>query len=191
MTRSLLVGALLLALSPLKAQAQVDGLRLEAGVVLLTKAGAITFGTSEFESDAGVAFRGRLRYGLGFVSIAADVQTSAQKYGIVVPAPGAPQNLNSTFLGATVALHPFSFVGIAPYAEVGLGKLFFSDQSISTTNGSTASTYALGATIGGRGRIGLDVGLRLMRLSNLTAQGIPGEFNYDPKLFSVMLSLRL
>jgi hypothetical protein len=181
--------AMLLAL-PASAMAQVNGFHVEGGVVLLTHAGTLTFGSSQIDSDAGYAFRGRFRYGLGPVSVAAEVQESSQKYGMP-PSASAPQNLNATFVGATAALHPFKFAGIAPYAEIGIGKLFFGDQSISTSQGSTASVYGLGVGIGLSGRVGLDVGVRLERLGNLTAQGVASQFDYDPKLFHVLLSIKL
>jgi hypothetical protein len=165
-------------------------LRFEGGPVFLTKAGAIRAGRSELESDSGFALRGRVRYGMGPVSIAAEVQSSNQKYRTPA-APGAPDTLDATFLGAVAALHPFKAGAVAPYGEIGLGRLFFGDDRIATDNGSTASTYTLGVVLGGESRVALDVGLRLMRLDRLTARGIVGEFKYDPKLFSVLLSIRL
>jgi hypothetical protein len=185
----LVVGFLALGLpSPLRAQ--VEGLRVEGGVVFLTHAGDFTFGTSEIESDAGYAFRGRVRYGFGFVSVAAEFQESSQNYGNAA-VPSAPQNLNTSFIGATAALHPFKFAGIAPYAEIGVGKLFFGDQSISTDQGSIASVYGLGVGIGLSSKVGLDVNLRLVRLGNLTAQGLGPSFDYDPKEFGLLLSIKL
>jgi hypothetical protein len=184
---------LVLALSlflPLPATAQVNGLHVEGGVVLLTHAGSFTFGTSEIDSDAGYAFRGRVRYGLGIVSVAAEVQETSQNYGMP-PNASAPQDLNNTFVGATAAIHPFKLVGIVPYGEIGLGKMFFGDSHISTDQGSTASIYGLGVGLGTSGRIGLDVGLRLQRLGNLTATGISSGFDYNPLLFHVMLSIKL
>ncbi len=190
MRRSLRFALLALVLCPSGVLAQVRGLRFEGGPVFLTKSGAIRVGRSEIESDAGFALRGRIRYGLGPVSIAADVQSSNQKYGRPA-APGAPDTLDARFLGAVGALHPFRVGGAAPYGEIGLGRLFFGDDRIGTENGSTASSYALGVVLGGEGRVALDVGLRLMRLERLTATGVVGEFKYDPKLFSVLLSIKL
>jgi hypothetical protein len=187
--KSLLLVALVLGLSR-TSLAQVDGLRVEGGVAFLTEAGGFTFGSGEINSDAGYAFRARVRYGFGFVSVAAEFQESSQKYGMP-PVSSAPQNLNTSFVGATAALHPFKFAGIVPYAEIGLGKLFFGDQSVSTSQGSTASVYGLGVGIGLSGRVGLDVGLRLVRLGNLTAQGIGTQFDYDPKEFGLTLSIKL
>jgi hypothetical protein len=188
--RSVLAVAILVVLAPVRAQAQVRGFRIEVGPVFLTKTGSFTFGPSEIESDAGFAFRGKLRYGFGALSLAADFQASAQDYGHP-PDPGAPDNLNAAFLGATAALHPFKIAGIAPYAEIGIGKLFFGDEKISTKGGLRASSYGLGVVLGGEGRVALDVGLRLMRETGLSAEGVVGEFKYDPKLFSVLLSIRL
>ena len=190
MRRSLQAAVLALVLCPVAARAQVRGLRLEGGPAFLTKSGAIALGPSAIESDSGFALRGRIRYGLGPVSIGADVQSSNQKYGTPA-APGAPDTLDATFVGAVGALHPFKLGGIAPYGEIGLGRLFFGDEKIDTQNGSKASSYGLGVVLGGEGRVALDVGLRLMRLQGLTARGVVGEFKYDPKLFSVLLSLKL
>lgn len=181
---------LTLILTPAAARAQVDGLRLEGGAVLLTKSGQIGVGPGAVESDAGFAVRGRIRYGFGWVSLAADVQGSNQKYGRPA-APGAPEDLDATFVGAVGALHPISIAGFAPYVEIGLGRVFFAAEAINSDNGSTASSYGLGVMIGGGGRIALDVELRLQRLTGLTARGVSTEFKYDPKLFSVMLSLKL
>ena len=163
---------------------------MEGGPVFLTHAGSFTFGSSEIDSDAGYAFRGRVRYGFGIISVAGEIQESSQNYGMP-PTPSAPQNLSATFLGATAAVHPFKLAGIAPYGEIGLGKLFFKDQSISTDQGSTAAIYGIGVGIGLSGRIGLDVGFRLVRLGNLTAQGVATQFDYDPKEVSVLLSFKL
>lgn len=170
--------------------AQVQGFRVEGGAVFLTHSGTFTFGSSEIDSDAGYAFRGRVRYGFGVISVAGEIQESSQNYGMP-PTPSAPQNLSATFLAATAAVHPFKFAGIAPYAEIGLGKLFFKDQSISTDQGSIAAVYGLGVGIGLSARVGLDVGVRLVRLGNLTAQGVATQFDYDPKEISLMLSLKL
>jgi hypothetical protein len=190
MKRWFLLAALVALGLPASLRAQVEGFRVEAGVVLLTHSGSFDFGSSAIESDSGYAFRGRLRYAFGPVSLAAEIQESSQQYGMP-PSASAPQNLNATFVGATGALHPFKIVGIAPYVEIGIGKLFFGDQSISTSQGSIASVYGLGAGIGLSGRIGLDVGLRLVRLGSLTAQGVASQFDYDPKEFSVTLSIKL
>ena len=190
MKRWLMLVTLLLVGAARPSFAQVDGLRIEGGVVFLTHAGSFDFGPSEIESDAGYAFRARVRYGFGFASIAGEFQESSQNYGMP-PAASAPQNLNTSFVGGTVALHPFKFWGIAPYAEVGVGKLFFGDQSISTSNGSTASLYGLGIAVGMTGRLGLDVGFRLVRLGNLTAEGVATSFDYDPKEVGLTLSLKL
>lgn len=178
------------ALFPAAARAQVQGLRVEGGPVFLTKSGKLSFGPSEIESDAGFAIRGRLRYGFGALSIAADLQASNQKYGKAA-APGAPKDLDATFIGAVGALHPFKIAGVAPYAEIGVGRLSFSDGAISEDGGVRASSYGLGVFLGGEGRLAADVELRLMRQTGLKVQGTAQEFKYDPKLFSVMLSLRL
>jgi hypothetical protein len=174
---------------PATAAAQLEGLRLEGGPVFLTKAGRLNFGTGSLESDAGWALRGRLAYGLGALSIAGDFQASNQDYGESAR-PGAPKNLNTTFIGITAALHPVTLAFVTPYAEVGLGKLFFKDEAISGDTGIRASTYGLGVRMGGE-RVGLDVEARLMRQSGLRVRGTVEDFKYDPKLFSVMLSLKL
>jgi len=137
---SVLILAMLALILPGTLHAQVEGLRIEGGVVFLTQAGSFTFGPSEVESDAGYAFRARVRYGFGFLSVAAEFQESSQSYGSP-PSASAPQNLNTSFVGATAAVHPFKFAGVVPYAEIGIGKLFFGDQSISTDQGSTAAVY--------------------------------------------------
>jgi len=175
---------------PLTANAQVSGFRIEGGPAFLTKSGGLSFGTDAIESDAGIAIRARLRWGLGPVSVSGELQTSSQDYG-QAPAPGAPTTLNATFLGVTGAIHPFRVIGIAPYGEVGIGKLSYSDDLISTDNSSPASIYGVGFVIAGEGRLGVDVGLRLMRQTSLTIEGITSDFKYDPKVFSVLLSLKL
>ena len=189
MTRWLPAALLAVTLVPAAAQAQVDGFRVEAGAVWLTKSGTLKLGTDLVESDAGWAGRARVRYGFGFLSVAADLQESSQGYG--KPAgPGAPQNLDNTWLGAVVALHPFAFGGIAPYVEIGVGRLFYSDQHIDTEHGGTASSYGLGVLLGGESRVMLDVELRLLRQSGLRVEGTVREFEYDPKLLSAMISIR-
>jgi len=175
---------------PVLASAQVSGLRIEGGPAFLTKSGSLPFGTGAIESDAGIAIRARLRWGLGPLSVAGELQTSSQDYG-QAPAPGAPTTLNATFLGVTGALHPFRIAGIAPYGEVGIGKLSYSDDTISTEDSSHVSVYGLGVVIAGEGRFGLDVGLRLVRQTKLTVEGITDDFKYDPKVFSVLLSIKL
>ena len=101
------------------------------------------------------------------------------------------QKLNATFLGVTGAIHPFRVIGVAPYGEIGIGKLSYSDDAISTDDGSPASVYGLGVVIAGEGRLGVDVSLRLVRQTSLTVEGITSDFKYDPKVFSVLLSLKL
>jgi len=187
---SVLILAMLALILPGTLHAQVEGLRIEGGVVFLTQAGSFTFGPSEVESDAGYAFRARVRYGFGFLSVAAEFQESSQSYGSP-PSASAPQNLNTSFVGATAAVHPFKFAGVVPYAEIGIGKLFFGDQSISTDQGSTAAVYGLGVGFGLSSKVGIDVGLRLVRLGNLTAQGVVPSFDYDPKELGLMLSIKL
>lgn len=177
-------------LSPALASAQVSGLRIEGGPAFLTKSGSLPFGTGAIESDAGIAIRARLRWGLGPLSVAGEIQTSSQDYG-QAPAPGAPTTLNATFFGVTGALHPFRIAGIAPYGEVGIGKLSYSDDTISTEDSSHVSVYGLGVVIAGEGRFGLDVGLRLVRQTSLTVEGVTSDFKYDPKVFSVLLSIKL
>lgn len=190
MKRLLLALTAMCAIQPALVYAQVQGFRIDAGPVFLTKSGHFVLGSGEIESDAGVAIRGRVRYGFGRVSVAADAESSSQEYGR--PArPGAPDNLNATFLGVTGAVHPFKIAGIAPYAEIGLGKLFFADEKISTESGLKASSYGLGVVFGGESRLALDLGLRLMRQTGLTVRGVAGDFKYDPKLFSALLSIRL
>jgi len=169
--------------------AQVEGFRLEGGPAFLTKSGTLSFSTGSIDSDSGYAIRGKLRYGFGALSLGAEVQASSQKYGTVKP--NAPESLSATFVGATAALHPFSLAAIAPYAEVGLGKLFFSDSRITGNDGIKASVYGLGVIFGGTGRLALGVDLRLMRETDLQVKDLGTSFKYDPKLFSVLLSLKL
>jgi len=187
--RLLLPAVFIMAAVPWTAQAQVEGLRVEGGPVWLTRSGSLHFGTSSIRSNAGVAVRGRLRYGVGALAIAGEVQASFQGYD-AEPA-GPIDTLDATWLGATVSLAPIRFGGVAPYAEVGLGKLFFKDDAIDTRSGTTASVYGLGVAIAGRGRLGFDAALRLVRRDGLRAPGVVDDFKYDPKTFAVMLSLRL
>jgi len=183
-----LLALIVLALVPATARAQVEGLHIEGGAVFLTKSGKLNFGTSAIESDAGWAVRGRLRYGVGFLSVAGDVQASNQKYGGAEP--GAPQNLDATFVGVTAALHPVKLGVVAPYAEIGRGKLFYGDDRINKDAGSAASSYGLGVLLGGE-KVSLDVELRLLRQTGLELKGTGQEFKYDPKMLSLMLSIRL
>jgi hypothetical protein len=184
-----LLAALAFAIAPLPALAGVDGLRLEGGPVWLTKSGSIGFGASALESDAGVAFRGRLRVGLGAFSVAGDLQSSFQDYGN--PGPGAPQDLNATFVGVVAGVHPITLVKVTPYGELGRGRLTFSDEAIEEDGGFNATMWGLGALVSFSDKLGLDVSLRLLKQGGLRVSGVAQEFEYDPKLFTVMLSLKL
>ena len=184
----LLLGAAL-ALAPITAGAGVDGVRLEGGAVFLTKSGKIGFGTSAIESDAGFALRGRLRLGLGLISIAGEIQGSSQDYSS--NAGAAPENLNATFLGVNGSFHPITVLRLTPYAEVGVGRLFFSDESFTEDEGIKATHFGLGVLVNLTDRVGLEVGLRRQQQGGLRVRGSTQELKYEPKLFSVMLSLRL
>ncbi len=178
----------LMTLTPALARAQVEGLQLSGGAVLLTKAGQLSVGPSAIQSDVGYAVRGRLRYGFGVVSVAGEVQSSSQKYGADVSA-GAPASLNATYIGATGALHPVSLLGLTPYGELGVGSLSFSDDTLKGKGGAVA-TFGLGTQMNLAPRVALDLSLRLMQKS-FTYAPLGRELKYDPKLFSVMLTLSL
>lgn len=189
MKRSIVLLGAVLAFLPAAAGAGVDGVRLEGGAVLLTKSGKIGFGTSAIESDSGFALRGRLRLGLGAISIGGEIQGSSQDYSSA--AGPAPENLSATFLGVNGSFHPITILRLTPYAEVGVGRLFFSDESITEDEGIKATHFGLGVLVNLTDRVGLEVGLRRQHQGGLRVQGSTQEFKYEPKLFSVMLSLRL
>lgn len=182
--------ALCLTLSGL-ALAQTDGLSAEIGPAFVTKSGKLPFGTSAIKSDAGWAIRGKLRYGVGALSIAGEIQTSNQNYGS--SGSGVPSDLNATYLGVLGTLRPLKISALEPYLEVGLGRLSFSDKLIAGKNGShTASTYGLGLIIApGSGRIALDTDLRLVRQTDLQFSGVGTKFKYDPKVFTAMVLVKL
>ncbi len=191
MLRRMLLHSALLLIPAAAAHAQTDGFSLEVGPAFLTKSGKLPFGTSAIESDAGWAIRGRLRYGIGALALAAEVQASNQNYGS--EGQGIPSDLNSTYLGITGMFRPIKLGPIEPYAEVGIGRLSFSDESIATEDDSkTASTYGLGVIIApGSGKIALDADLRLIRKTDLQFGGIGSKFKYDPKVFTVMVLVKL
>lgn len=178
-----ITGALLFLLTSTTAHA-IDGWVADAGPVFLTKAGELS-GGGVLQSDVGYALRGRLRYSFGVLAVGGDFQTSSQKV-----TRGGIESLDGNYLGVTATLHPVEVLGILPYGEVGLGKVAFGDDSI-IDDGGMASTYGLGVRIGLISRLGLDAGFRIMRQGGLRAQGIAQELKYDPKLFSVMVSLDL
>jgi hypothetical protein len=188
LTRGALFACGILALAPVVAQAQVEGLQVSAGVTLLTKAGAIGVGPGALASDLGFAARGRVRYGFGLLSVAGDVQSSSQDYGADVKAL-APWKLSATYVGATGAVHPLRLAGVMPYAELGIGSLAFSDEQLKGKGGVVA-TLGLGAQVSVAPRLALDVSLRVMRKS-FRPSGLSSEIKYDPKLFSVMATLSL
>lgn len=190
MIRRLSFALAVLVLGPSAGWCQVSGWNLDGGVVWLTKSGRLRVGDGVFESDTGRAVRGRLRHGFGIVAVGADVQTSSQKFGGTAPAT-APSSLSATFVGLCATAHPVTLLGLTPYGEVGLGKLFFSDERIEAGGGVKASTYGLGVRLGLGPRLKLDTSFRLMRQSGLRTEGVAEEFKYDPKLFSLMLSLTL
>lgn len=178
---------LALALTPSAARAGMSGLSVEAGPVFLTKSGKLTFGTSSVESDAGVAIRGRVRLGMRLFSIAGEAQGSSQDYGSRTA--GAPENLNATFVGVNAAFHPISVLRLTPYAEFGVGKLKFSDERIE--NDGRATHFGLGTHVSLTDKVGVEIGLRLQRNGDLKVQGLTQDFKYDPKLFSVLLTIGL
>ena len=188
--RHVVLAMVALVCAPSAAWCQVEGWNVDGGIVLLTKAGRLRVGTGVFESDTGRAVRGRLKHGLGFLAVGLDVQTSSQKFGGTAPAT-APDNLSATFVGLSATVHPVTLLGLTPYGEVGLGKLFFSDERIESDGGSVASTYGLGVRVGLGMRLRLDAGFRLMSQGGLRTEGVAEEFKYDPKLFSLLLSLQL
>jgi opacity protein-like surface antigen len=190
MFRRLLLIPVLLVGFAAGAEAQSDGFGLEIGPSFITKSGKLPFGTSAIESDGGWAIRGRLRYGLGALAIAGEVQASNQKYGS--SGTGIPSDLNSTYLGIAGMLRPIKLGPVEPYAEVGIGRLSFSDDLIATGDDSkTASTYGLGVLIAPGGKVGLDADLRVIRQTDLQFGGIGSKFNYDPKVFTVMVLIKL
>lgn len=181
--------ALVAALAPAAASAQVSGLSLEGGPAFLTKAGTLDFGTGAIESDAGFGVRVGLRLGLGGLSLAGEFQTASQDY----PAGSGvtPENLSARFVGVTGAFHPITILRFTPYAEFGIGRLFFSDESITNDDGLKATHVGLGARLRLTERLGLAAGLRLQQQSELRLQGLPDDFKYDPKIFSVLLTIQL
>ena len=189
MRPALAVLAFSLALAPGVARGQSTGLTLEAGPAFLTKAGALGVGTDAIESDTGYGLRVRLRLGLQSLSLAGEFQTASQDYAA---ASGVtPENLNARYLGVSAAFHPITILRLTPYAEAGLGRLFFSDESITQDEGSRAMHAGLGARLELTQRVGLDLGLRLQRQGDLRFEGLPGEFKYDPKIFAVLLTIQI
>jgi hypothetical protein len=178
-----------LALLPVAATAQVGGLSLEAGPAFLTKAGTLDFGTGAIESDAGFGVRVALRLGLGGLSLAGEFQTASQDYP--AGAGVTPENLNARFVGITGAFHPITIVRFTPYAEFGVGRLFFSDESITNDDGLKAAHVGLGARLRLTERFGIAAGLRLQRQNELRVQGLADDFKYDPKIFTVLLTIQL
>jgi hypothetical protein len=170
------------------AEAQIDGLRFDVGVSLLTKAGSLQINNQAIESKAGWALRGRARFGIGLASIAGEIQQSVQGYDS--PPPGAPDGLGGTFLGASVAVHPFEIIGIVPYISVGLGNHYFSDDLIDSGDASRLLTYGLGVMVASHNKIAIDVEFRLFRQDKLHVTGAGSAFKYDPKVLSFMLSFK-
>lgn len=185
--RSTLVSCIAVLLSPAVAQAQA--LSLEAGPAFLTKAGELSVGRSAIESDAGFGLRAALRLGLGGLSLAGEFQTASQDYpessGV------APENLNARYLGVSGAFHPITILRLTPYADIGVGRLFFSDQSITEDEGIKSWHFGLGVRLGLTDKLGLDAGLRLQRHNGLHIEGLSQEFKYDPKIFAVLLTIKL
>jgi hypothetical protein len=190
MKHFLQVMALVAFFAPSRATAQVEGWNLDGGIVLLTKSGRLTLGSGVFESDTGRAVRGRLRHGFGLAAVGLDVQTSSQKFGGTAPS-SAPSSLSATFVGLSATAHPVTLLGLTPYGEVGLGKLFFADERIDAGGGIKASTYGVGVRIGLAPRLRLDTSFRILRQSGLKLEGVTDDLKYDPKLFSLLLSLQL
>jgi hypothetical protein len=190
MIRRTLLAAAVLVLGPSAAWCQVSGWNLEGGVVWLTKSGSLRIGDGVFESDTGRAVRGRVRRGFGIVALGVDVQTSSQKFGGTAP-PTAPSSLSSTFIGLSATAHPVTLMGLTPYGEVGIGRLFFSDERIDEGGGVKATSYGVGLRLGLGPRVGLDAGFRILRQSGLRVEGVANELKYDPKLFSLMVTLQL
>jgi hypothetical protein len=180
--------AFVLSSSP--AWCQVNGVNLDGGFVYLTKAGSLHIGSGVFESDTGHAVRGRVRLGFGWLAVGADVQSSSQKLGATTTAT-APSSLSATYVGLNGTVHPITLLGFTPYGEAGIGKLFFSDERIDAGGGVKAVSYGLGLRMGLLPRLHLDGSFRIQRQGGLHASGVTDEFKYDPKLFSLMLSLRL
>lgn len=178
-----------LAITPVSASAQVGGLSLEGGPAFLTKAGALDFGSGAIESDSGFGVRVGLRLGLGGLSLAAEFQTASQDYP--AGAGVTPENLNARFAGVTGAFHPITILRFTPYAEFGVGRLFFSDESITNDDGVKAVHVGLGARLRLTERVGVAAGLRLQRQTELRLQGLSDDFKYDPKIFSVLLTIQL
>jgi hypothetical protein len=177
------------AFTPTSAQAQIDGLRFEAGLAALTNAGDIAFDSGDIESEAGWALRGRVRYGLGVVSFAGEIQQASQGYDTNSPA-GSPQNLNGTYLGLSIAIHPFEIFTLSPYFSLGKGKHYFADERIDADEASGLYTYGIGCLVGKNSQMAIDVEARLFRQTKLHTSGSVHAFKYDPKVVSVMLSFR-
>jgi hypothetical protein len=190
MIRRLACAVAVLALAPSAAWCQVEGWNLDGGVVWLTRSGKLRIGSSVFESDTGRAVRGRLKRGFGWVAVGADVQTSSQKFGGTAP-DTAPESLSATFVGLSATAHPVTLMGLTPYGEVGLGRLFFTDERIDEGGGVGATSYGVGLRLGLGPRLKVDTSFRILRQSGLRVEGVADELKYDPKLFSLMLSLQL
>jgi hypothetical protein len=189
MKMSLLALAAAVALAPSAAVAQVSGFSIEAGPAFLTKSGSLGFGTDALESDAGFGLRVGLRLGLGTLSVVGEYQTASQDY----PASSgvAPENLNARYVGITGAFHPVTILGFTPYAEFGIGRLFFADESITNDDGIKATLVGFGTRFRLSTRIGLHAGLRFQQQGDLQLEGLQQGFEYDPKIFSVLLTIRL
>ncbi len=170
------------------AEAQIDGLRFDAGFSLLTKAGALQVNSQSIESSAGWALRGRARFGIGLASVAGEIQQSVQHYD--APPAGAPNGLGGTFLGVSLAAHPFEIAGIVPYLSLGFGNHYFSDEVIDSGDASRLLTYGLGVTVASHSKIAIDVEFRLFKQDKLRVTGAGTAFKYDPKVLSFMLSFK-
>lgn len=189
--RLVLIPALLLAPAAAALAQTTDGLSLEAGPAFITKSGKLPFGTGAIESDGGWGIRARLRYGMGALAVAGEFQASNQNYGS--EGAGVPSDLNNNYIGVAAMLRPIKIGPIEPYAEIGIGRLSFSDDNVlSEDDSKTASTYGLGVIIApGDGKIALDADLRLVRKTDLQFGGIGSKFKYDPKVFTVMVLFKL
>jgi len=190
MIRRLVCAAAVLVIAPSAAWCQVSGWNIDGGVVWLTKSGTLHIGDGVFESDTGRAVRGRLKRGFGIAAVGLDLQTSSQKFGGTAP-PSAPSSLSSTFVGLSATVHPVTLMGLTPYGEVGLGRLFFSDERIDEGGGVKATSYGVGVRLGLGPHFKIDGAFRVMQQKGLHVEGVADDLKYDPKLFSLMLSLEL
>ena len=136
MRRHVLAAVFVVAATPCLAHAQVQGLRFEGGPVWLTRSGSVHFGTSAIRSNAGVAVRGRLRYGVGALAVAGEVQTSFQGYD---EQPAGPiDTLDTTSWNGAYEIDLAA-------GTTNFGEIFTNFENLVTGNGADIVTGTAGA----------------------------------------------